>query len=481
MRNHYVSQLIMKRYSESLNTFKYGDATPLSSVNSKTTFFKRGIFTDENEAKMAQNIEDPIAKILDKKIIGKNEIVLSRKELYLLKHYFLIDSIRTQFSDFAILLKRFISTCERYLGFVQFENIKIDHLPRLKSLKLTNQEILNLSMKIVIETRSLYEMTMHPDSFLEIVCWAKPFYDAFLTFWDSFDEEFILTDNGMTTEYETTHYIFNGLDISKSSYLQHHLVEASKNNNTNEVLNYVQLINKNILMFENFSVFNLSAKRVIVMSNPFFRLFSEKGFRYHDGDKINNVKANIPDIWPSVIQTKEAFKVPKNKYMLRSSGQYTMNDLFIYEPYCLTRIETIYINSLFLSQTREKIGYNELSKIVDSIGCYIKEYKKEHLAKHGNIKKVAELRYTPHPLEKLIKFGKKNGINCSNDIAELFVEITRMKLKDLNNNYYIYEKLVKELPYFQDIENHFGFLGSKSEIEKKINYRYNILKNNIAK
>jgi len=472
MRNHYVSQLIMRRYSEKLNTFKYGDNYPSNNVESKRVFFKTGIFSDENEKNLAKNIETPIARLLDEKVIDKDIITLTRKELYLLKHFFLIDSIRTQYDSFAKLIRNFDESINKYLSMPFNNKEALTDLPSLKDMNLSDREILDLSMQLVIETRSIEEMILHPYAFLEIVCWSLPFYQGFLTFWDTEEEEFILTDNGMTTEYETTHYVFNGLDISKTSYLLNKIRRSIEEKNEKLVLTYSDLLNKNILMFENFNMFNLSSNRVMLLLNPFFRLYSENGFNYFDYETKNTfvVKPDKPNIWPSIIQNQKAFNVPENQYRFPNKGLHVIDDFFIYKPYKLSRLETIHLNSLFLEQTRDCIGYNNLDQIIDSIKYFVIILKAENLARCNNLKSIADMKYVQHPIEKLIRYANFNKIIGREDGKQVFQAITHNRLRDLNNNEYIYEKLISEIDTHDDFLKHFGFMGKTKE-EIKANFK----------
>ena len=56
----------------------------------------------------------------------------------------------------------------------------------------------------------------------------QSFFDSYIAFWDSnVEQEFILTDNGLTSEYEPSHQLFGGLDHSKLAYLLHMLKNES--------------------------------------------------------------------------------------------------------------------------------------------------------------------------------------------------------------------------------------------------------------
>ena len=89
-------------------------------------------------------------------------------------------------------------------------------------------------------------------------------------------------------------------------------------------------------------------------------------------DKVINEKYELdcPDIWPAVIQSRALFAPPKNRYVL-GPGLFTPDDLFIYNPKTLKNEDLTYINALMLSYSKEIIGLNDATKIVDSIYYYV--------------------------------------------------------------------------------------------------------------
>lgn len=91
-RNHYVSQLIIKRFSHSVNTFDMQTNQIIEHRQAAKIFFDRDIYDNEIEEKMAHDLEQPFASILDKKIINCDKISLTRNELYLVKQFLLLDT-----------------------------------------------------------------------------------------------------------------------------------------------------------------------------------------------------------------------------------------------------------------------------------------------------------------------------------------------------------------------------------------------------
>ena len=101
MKNHYVSQFIIRRFSNALNIFNIQTGKIDESKRAEKIFYKRDAFDEDIEKILNFNIESRVANILDQKICGKSRIVLTREEIHLLKCYMLINSIRSMCLDYA--------------------------------------------------------------------------------------------------------------------------------------------------------------------------------------------------------------------------------------------------------------------------------------------------------------------------------------------------------------------------------------------
>ncbi|CDE15488.1 uncharacterized protein BN588_00605 [Clostridium sp. CAG:288] len=262
MKNHYVSQLIIKRFSNPINIFDIEKEQIAANKKSKNVFYKNDIYTKEIEKLMNFNIESRISNLLDQKILEKDTIELSRVEIELLKRYMLICSIRTLDEDcFSKLLKTsFKKRSEKYINF--YDDYK--NLPSSDSLNLNNKELFHRALTVFAQATNISEMANNPLATKEMIAWALPFLKSYIAFWDTPDnKEFILSDCGMCSEYEGFHMITNGLDLSKYSYLYHKIFKENQSQ-------YVEHFANCIVMYENYNIFVLNSKRSIVMINPFF-------------------------------------------------------------------------------------------------------------------------------------------------------------------------------------------------------------------
>lgn len=149
MKNHYVSQLILKRFANALYIFDDNAKSISKHTQTENIFYKKDIYTDEVETAMNFNLENDFAKLLDKKVLGKNKITLTRTELLLLKRYLLVCSIKTKTPDeFIVSIRNFKSNTERYLKLLQhYDNIKYSSLMLLPSIDDIDDTPFNLQMR----------------------------------------------------------------------------------------------------------------------------------------------------------------------------------------------------------------------------------------------------------------------------------------------------------------------------------------------
>ena len=238
----------------------------------------------------------------------------------------------------------------------------------------------------------------------------------------------------MCSEYEGFHMITGGIDISKMSYLAKQI--------KNGKYQYGYIMASCSVMFENYDIYNLSSTRCMVAINPFFKLFY--GVQA-ENNREERFQLEKPDIWPAIIQNKELFDVPQNRYSnsLRPLP-YAPDDEFIYKPKVLTEEDLIYINALMLSQTREIIGFNDATKIIDSIYYYVwynanfNSIKFSKQSFNETMKNLVD-NVMNSPFRDLCNYcDSKGGINKTEFIF-LFEKLLNYIYKDFNENPYICE------------------------------------------
>lgn len=461
-KNHYVSQLIIKRFAPSVTTFDAQAKILIENRQAHKIFYKNDIYDNNIERKLAFELEQPFAKLLDEKILNKNRIVLTRKDLYLLKQFLLLDSVRTYEPDsFVQVLKSFNKNVKRYFALSgDMLEESASKLPSVFDLGLEARGIQMRAMRLFLDCKCGAEVLVHPLATRELYCWAKVNYDSYVGFWDSADDqEFILTSTGMVSEYEPSHTIFEGLDLSKFSYLLSKVKNAKEQN----FLNYARLLSINQIMYENFNIFNLSATRCMVLIHPFFRLYNTSQC-FMNGKEIN---AEKPDVWPTCFENREIVLPPNNRYQHPLLG-FSENDEFDYTPKKLTIWDTIYLNSVILSQTHEIIGFNDITKIVDSL-CFVNLLNsfedKQLLCELKGIEALE--RWVDNMINDkyyyIFKHYKDLKLECKENIIFLTEKFYDLKWSDVCKNKYVLEYLLSDEEKLRSMSN-FRFIGKPEEV-----------------
>lgn len=437
MKNHYVSQFVIRRFSDAINIFDVHNGKIDESKRPQKVFYQEDIFDEETE-KLFNYVESRVANIISQKILAKEKVELTRKELILLKRYMLICSVRTQSPEFFCkLLRGFERNANRYISICKYYN-DCGSLPSVNTLQLSDNELFQRTLKVFSTTEYFRDIVKNSLATKEMLAWAVPFLESYLAFWDAPEnKEFVLTDCGMSTEYEGFHLITGGVDISKVSYLQAQLKEHSAE--------YGMLMATNCVMYENYNLFVISSTRCMVSVNPFFRLYHGYQTACLDEHGIMSQKTILkkPDIWPAIIQNQSLFDVPENEYQINESF-FTEGDKYTYQAKTLTEKDMIYVNTLLLSQAKEIIGFNDARKIIDSIYYFVWH--------QGNFNSVKSLKDTENeiinrlidgvlqsPFQSLCSYcDAKGGINKTEFIF-LFEELTNYIYKDFNSNPYLCE------------------------------------------
>ncbi len=461
-RNHYVSRLIIKRFAPSVSTFDMNTNQIVEHRKAAKIFFDEDIYENDIEEKMAHDLEQPFASLLDKKILGCDVIRLTRKELNLLKSFLLLDSVRTYTpEDFQRAITNFHSNTQKYLKINHdFFDDSLEALPSTESLKLSAYELHMRAMKLYLECRTVAEMLVHPLATQELFCWAKVVFDAYVSFWDSHDNhEFVLSSSGMISDYEPSHYLFEGLDLSKLSYLLEQVKQTGNNQSTNFF--YAHCLSFNNLMYENFNIFNLSSTRCMVLVHPFFKLYTDT-VNTINGEKVVAPK---PDIWPSVIESRDISRQPIVKY--KTPGVWGMDDEFEYSTVKLTEWDTIYVNQLILSQTFRLMGFNNIEKIIDSLACVnlLNSLCDRELLK--KLKGVDSLeRWVDNMLKDkyycIFKHYKDRKFKCTVNPFEYIGHYLKMCFQDARWNKYILRFLLSDEEKVKTMPN-FAFMGDPEQ------------------
>lgn len=473
-KNHYVSQLIIKRFAPSVTTFDTVNQCIVENRQAHKIFYKTDIYDNAIEEKMAHDLEQPFARLLDKKILHSRKIVLLRDELFLLKQFLLLDSVRTYDPEsFVQVLKNFKGNTERYLKMPLDEFWeKVNTMPSIFDFSLEPRAIHMRAMRVFLDCKCREDLVKHDLITKELYCWACVNYDSYVAFWDSADEqEFILTSTGMVSECEPSHSIFarldgGGLDLSKFSFLDSRI--KTDKNEINR-LQYARLISFNQIMYENFNIFNLSATRCMVLVHPFFRLYNNmQGFL--NGEKLDIEK---PDIWPSCFENKDICLPPENHYKMPWLG-FSKQDEYIYTPQKLTIWDTVYLNALTLYQTHEILGFNDIKKVMDSI-VFVNLLNS--VSDRELLRELRGIDALERWIENMLKdkyyyiftYYKDVKFTCDIPIHDFLDKYAELCWRDIRENRYVLEFLLSDEEEIKTMDV-FAFLGEPNE-------RVSIIKN----
>ena len=437
-------------------------------------FYKENILPEDLEHLLSTSIESRFANLLYGKLLESGPITLSRKELFLLKRYMMMVSIRMYGPEnFSAMMKNFEKNAERYLLLEKHFMPWLSMLKRNRDLDLSNQELYELALRVCCENDNIAFIEKDSRATLEIVAWAKTFVESYLAIWDApKGMEFVLSDCSMVSEYEGCHQLTGGLDLSKFSYCKYRLSHKS---NDYEVFLQAKTLASLQTMYENYNVFNLSSTRCLVAINPFFTQYF--GMKITD-PKGGEFIANPPDIWPAIVQDKNLFKPPISERVY--PGFNSMEDRYVYEPKILKPEDMVYVNSMILSLSNEIIGFNDFASISASISYFL--WHKTTMkngdflsleSKDDIIKFADDLLYDPmFKLQQMC--SEKLGKDQQLPYIQLFDEVFHNTLIDFENNKYIYWYLLSSKDETRRFSQ-FDFLGNPDERIAFIEEKYHEL------
>lgn len=477
MKNHYIPQLIINRFSTAVNVFNLNTAEIREKRPSNKIFFTKDIYTDEVENSLNFHLEKPFSSLLKRKLLVDGAVELTRTDLMLIKKYMFIASIRSQeLEHFCNLLCSLEHNADLFIKTVDLEGFKRKPLKRSKEMleNMSKYDFFNQQMLALTEfddknARNPYELFNDERLSREMAAWACSFYFSYVAFWDASDDgEFVLSDAGIVSEYEGFHLITGGLDISKTSYLLYQMKKDKKNGGL-----YVRPLQTCSIMYENYDLFNISSKRCIVAINPFFRLYDPKtrnGYINKDGS-FEECALKCPDIWPAIIQNKGLFEAPLTKYIV--PGLYLPDDIFVYNPKKLNTKEMIYVNSLLINESQNWIGFNDANKVFASF-----EYCLEQESQYKSVTNIKQpiqsiiVNYANNLMSSkfntIIKWCLNQVCKTEEDVLNLFQELTDDIFRDFNSNIYIYDYYLNR--YEETYNNDkLDFLGGGDK-KKKMEY-----------
>ena len=376
INSHYVPRLILRKFNDRLSLYNINTGELKENIPIEHAYVIEDYYDSETEKKLNRRIESQFGDLLSNYLLKcDKEISLSRKQLYLIKKFLLISVLRGMRAE----------------EFVQYERGFYDRLEYDKKLitKMYGEErggnessapfeekviegetpfqYWMRTLNVILDTDGTPQGIMeHPDKTYPAYRWSKIINDAYLSFWDAPNDrdEFVITDIGMTSENEKG---WNGILTHNHKKLDYIISLMDKTKDEKSLSELVRLMHVTSSFHENFQMFPISSKRMIVLIAPFFK------FRYMQ----KQVGDNVPPLdYLTAIPNETLFEPNRNYYKLPQTFgkefQYHDDDQYIYDVKTLSSSEIRYCNALFLDRIDTCLGFSSLEHAVGSIIKYKK-------------------------------------------------------------------------------------------------------------
>ncbi|MDE7230931.1 MAG: DUF4238 domain-containing protein [Oscillospiraceae bacterium] len=357
--NHYIPRFILRQFGEYLNVYNVKDGSLCIGERTDHIFAERKIYPSDLEKDIGYKLESPFAKLFHNKLMsGKpgDKIVLTRKEILLMKRFYLLETIRV--TSMAEITKK-----EKALsGF--YSSLFSDFNEKLIPDETTTDRWLR-NIRVVIESEDLIQISKHPLCTYEVLKWSFILNSGYFAFWDCAGSgvDFLISDIGMTSEVEPS-MLTDGYEHTKKDYL-YKLFERETNIFKKDA--YQRLLSAQSLFYENFYMYPLSKNRMIVTVNPFFSLYDRK------------TKLTKPiGIWPTQISDKRLLEKNESPKLVTIMGKPLCkdDDEFSYTIQRVKPEDAEYINMLMLNRIDTYMGYSDWKHIESSVKRYIDFHNK---------------------------------------------------------------------------------------------------------
>ena len=355
--NHYVPRLILRKFGDKLSLYNVKTGELKENIPPEHAYAIQGFYDNETEKKLNLKIESQFGGMLSNLILKReNEISLSRANVLLIKKFLLVSMLRSiQAEDWMQNEKLFYRICPP----APFEEKQFEgESPNEYWLRTIN---------VILDTDGTpQQVRNHPDRTYPAYRWACIVNSAYLSFWDapSNRDEFVITDIGMTSENEKG---WDGDRVHNRKKLEYIAELLKLTEDESERENLSNLLYAVTNFSENFQMFPISSKRMIVLISPFFK------FRYFR-KSLGVPVPNLSDL--TVIPNEKLFEPNRNHYVLpqmpNKGYQYHEEDKYIYDVKVLTTDEIRYCNALFMDRIDTHLGFSSLDNAVGSIVKYKK-------------------------------------------------------------------------------------------------------------
>ena len=354
---HYVPRLILRKFGDKLSLYNVKTGELKENIPPEHAYAMQGFYDNETEKKLNLKIESQFGGLLANLILKReNEISLSRANVLLIKKFLLVSMIRSVQAEHWVQRERiFYKLCPP----APFEEKQIEgERPNEYWLRTIN---------VILDTDGTPQQVLnHPDKTYPAYRWACIVNSAYLAFWDapSNRDEFVITDIGMTSENEKG---WDGVRVRNRRKLDYIAKLLELTNDKSEYDNLSNLLYAVTNFSENFQMFPISSKRMIVLISPFFKI------RY----SMKSSGVPVPDLRDLTVIPNEKLFEPNRSHcelpQIPNKGyQYHEDDKYIYDVKVLTTDEIRYCNALFMDRIDTHLGFSSLNHAVGSIVKYKK-------------------------------------------------------------------------------------------------------------
>lgn len=404
MNTHYVPRLVLKKFSEKLSTYNIKTGELKENIKIENAYAETDFYDAETEENFNRKVESQFGNLLANKLLKcESSVELSRKELRLTKKFLLLSVLRSVGNeDFLKEERKFYDNLrERWKVFARFNGLSEEETTNaLETMKAPFEEKViegetpyqywMRTLNVILDTDGTpEEILKHPNKTYPAHRWATVISNGYLAFWDtdSKNDEFVITDIGMTSENEKG---WNGITThnTKKTNFYLNLLKEEKDKNLQMVIFRFLEMNNNF--HENFQMFPISKNRMIVEIAPFYKFRATYSSIY-----------KMPELKNLTCLTNENLFYPNTvKYVKPQptdglSYEYDDNDKYIYEIKKLNKEEIRYCNALFMDRINTYLGFSSLSKAVGSIIKYKKLNDPPYVPRvdYTNLYKIIEKRY----------------------------------------------------------------------------------------
>ena len=403
VNSHFVPQQTLRKFADKLCLYNIRTGEYREDVKIDKAFSQVGFYDEVTEKKLNEQIESQFGNLFANKLrLCESNVELNRKELQLIKKFLLVSVIRSFGNEqFLQEERKFYDNKKLYwknfcevkgLSQQEYENgIKTMTAPFIEKVieEETPWQYWMRTLNVILDSDGTpQDILRHPDKTYPAHRWAQVIATGYIAFWDAeFNrDEFIITDIGMTSENEVG---WNGITThnTKKTFFLLDLLKKETDENMKTVIADLMLRQSNFT--ENFMMFPISAKRMIVQISPFYK-FRQMYKNYYSMPalsyltKLDNERLFYPNNAVYVLSQNSAV-VPN----------YHPDDKYVYEIKKLSRAETRYCNELFLDRINTWVGFSSLNKVVGSIVKYKKDNSYPFVPRvdYTALYKVIENRY----------------------------------------------------------------------------------------